>query len=240
MRRRHFLAAAPLAAVGLSLPTASVRAQTRRMESEERPGSAPAGADRFDRPDVHAGDRPVGASFGTRSAAYGRSGAAATAHPLATLAGIEILKAGGSAVDAAVAINACLGFLEPTSSGIGGDVFAMLWDPRQAKVVGLAGCPGATCSPRRSRSPRTAPRCRKSSLTTCGARWRPSCGPARVSRKSRMRAAPMGPGPRRAKSSAIRTWPTPTGRSPPAVAVPSTRVLSRTRSNTISGASGAG
>jgi gamma-glutamyltranspeptidase / glutathione hydrolase len=139
MRRRHFLAAAPLAAVGLTLPAASVRAQARRMEPEGQPVSEPAGADRFDRPDVHAGDRPVGASFGTRSAAYGRSGAAATAHPLATLAGIETLKAGGSAVDAAVAINACLGFLEPTSSGIGGDVFAMLWDPRQAKVVGLAG-----------------------------------------------------------------------------------------------------
>src|SRR6266702_3464684 len=54
---------------------------------------------------------------------------ARTAHPLATLAAIETLKRGDSAVDAAVTANACLGFLEPTSSGIGGDCYAMLWDP---------------------------------------------------------------------------------------------------------------
>lgn len=69
----------------------------------------------------------------------GRSGAAGTAHPLATLAAIETLKRGGSAVDGAIAANACLGFLEPVSSGIGGDCFAMIWDPKQSKVVSLAG-----------------------------------------------------------------------------------------------------
>ena len=61
------------------------------------------------------------------------------AHPLATLAAIETLKRGGSAVDAAVAANACLGFLEPTSAGLGGDCYAMLWDPKALKGVGLAG-----------------------------------------------------------------------------------------------------
>jgi gamma-glutamyltranspeptidase/glutathione hydrolase len=69
----------------------------------------------------------------------GRSGAAGTAHPLATLTAIEMLKRGGSAVDAAVAANACLGFFEPTSCGLGGDCYAMIWDPKLGKVVGLAG-----------------------------------------------------------------------------------------------------
>jgi len=69
----------------------------------------------------------------------GCSGAAGTAHPLATMTAIEILKKGGSAIDAAVAANAVLGFVEPTSSGIGGDCYAMIWDPKLNKVVGLAG-----------------------------------------------------------------------------------------------------
>src|SRR5690349_1755341 len=89
------------------------------------------------RPDVHAGDRVTGASFAVHSAAWGVHGAAATAHPLATEVAIDMLRAGGSAVDAAVAANAMLGFLEPVSCGVGGDCFAMLWDPRAAKVVGI-------------------------------------------------------------------------------------------------------
>ena len=139
MRRRTFLAAVPMTAAGLAFPDMPAGALRRAGEAEEQAGFESDGAERYDRPDVHPGDRPVGVSFGSRSPAYGRSGAAGTAHPLATLTGIEILKAGGSAVDAAIAINACLGFLEPTSSGIGGDCFAMLWDPRQRKVMGLAG-----------------------------------------------------------------------------------------------------
>jgi gamma-glutamyltranspeptidase/glutathione hydrolase len=133
MRRRTFLAAAPLTAAGLAFRTEAQGA------SAPLPTFQPAGEETYARPDVHGGDRPVGASFASRSAVYGRSGAAGTAHPLATQAGIEILKAGGSAVDAAIAINACLGFLEPTACGIGGDVYAMLWDPAQRKVIGLAG-----------------------------------------------------------------------------------------------------
>ncbi len=69
----------------------------------------------------------------------GCSGAAGTAHPLATQAAIETLKKGGTAADAAIVANACLGFLEPTSSGLGGDCYVMLWDTQQAKVVSLAG-----------------------------------------------------------------------------------------------------
>ena len=145
MRRRSFVAALPLAAAG-SLSGLRVEASGQEGAASRKADSAtalpkfqPKGAERFERPDVHAGDRPSGASFASRSAAMGRSGAAGTAHPLATLTAIEILKRGGSAVDAAVAANACLGFLEPTSCGLGGDCYAMIWDPKLSKVVGLAG-----------------------------------------------------------------------------------------------------
>ena len=136
MHRRTFLATLPLAAAG-SLSAA--------QPGQQQPGSASAlpkfqapGEEQFDRPDVHAGDRPSGASFASRSAALGCSGAAGTAHPLATLTAIETLKRGGSAVDAAVAANAMLGFVEPTSAGLGGDCYAFLWDPKQAKLQGMA------------------------------------------------------------------------------------------------------
>jgi gamma-glutamyltranspeptidase/glutathione hydrolase len=140
MRRRTFIASLPAAVL---IPTIA-SAGKGGVAPPNGPGDAPPGAwkrgeDRFVRPDVHAGDRPVGASFASRTAVYGLNGAVGTAHPLATQAGIEILKKGGSAVDAAIAINACLGFLEPTSSGVGGDAYAMIWDPAQRKVVGLAG-----------------------------------------------------------------------------------------------------
>jgi gamma-glutamyltranspeptidase/glutathione hydrolase len=145
MRRRSFIAALPLAAAG-TLGGLHAEATAQQGPGAAKTGAEtglpkfqPAGAERFERPDVHAGDRPSGASFASRSAAMGRSGAAGTAHPLATLTAIEMLKRGGSAVDAAVAANACLGFLEPTSCGIGGDCYAMLWDPKLGKVVGLAG-----------------------------------------------------------------------------------------------------
>ncbi|WP_254605175.1 gamma-glutamyltransferase family protein, partial [Sphingomonas bacterium] len=123
-------------------------------------------APRFSRPDVHAGDRPFGASFASRTAAYGLHGAAGTAHPLATQAGIAILRGGGSAVDAAVAINACLGFLEPTSSGIGGDCYAMIWDLKAKKVVGLAG---SGASPRALTLETARARARNGALPALGA-----------------------------------------------------------------------
>jgi gamma-glutamyltranspeptidase/glutathione hydrolase len=134
VKRRTFLAAVPLTALGWPL-TRSAQAQT----PASRPPLSPALPGTQSYPDVGAGDRPVGPSFGTRSEVFGGNGAAATSHPLATLTGIEILKKGGSAVDAAIAINAALGFLEPTANGIGGDLYAMLWDPKASKVVGIAG-----------------------------------------------------------------------------------------------------
>ena len=133
VRRRTFLAAVPLTA--LALPVGRVAAQTSRSV----PPLSPALPATQSYPDVQAGDRPIGPSFGTRSEVFGSNGAAATSHPLATLTGIEILKKGGSAVDAAIAINAALGFLEPTANGIGGDFYAMLWDPAALQVVGFAG-----------------------------------------------------------------------------------------------------
>src|SRR5688500_12781582 len=137
MKRRTFLAALPAAAAGIAI---DARIASAEAQQAGPPGPMPLPEPQTAvRPDVHAGDRPVGASFGTRSMVFGRSGAAGTSHPLATLAGIEMLKRGGSAVDAAIAINACLGFLEPTACGIGGDLYAMLWDPQRTRVVGLAG-----------------------------------------------------------------------------------------------------
>ncbi len=88
---------------------------------------------------IRPGDRLFGAPFAGRSTVWGAGGAAATAHPLATLAAVDMLRAGGSAVDAAIAANACLGLMEPTACGIGGDVFALLWDPEAGEVVGLNG-----------------------------------------------------------------------------------------------------
>ena len=96
-------------------------------------------ADNQLRAPTRSGDRVAGAPFATRSAVWGTHGAAATAHPLATLIAIDALKAGGSAVDAAIAANVALGLLEPIACGIGGDAFALLWDPEARQVVGLNG-----------------------------------------------------------------------------------------------------
>jgi len=122
-----------------SVSSSNAFSQTDGATRKDLPKFQPAGAEAFNRPDVHAGDRIAGASFASRSAAMGCSGAAGTAHPLATLTAIEVLKKGGSAIDGAIAANAVLGFVEPTSSGIGGDCFAMIWDPKLNKVVSLAG-----------------------------------------------------------------------------------------------------
>ncbi|MBL0768759.1 gamma-glutamyltransferase family protein [Sphingopyxis sp. DHUNG17] len=139
MRRRTLLAAVPAALLPAAASAQAPAAKPAPKSPPKLPPRWEAGADRFVRPDVHSGDRPVGASFASRTAVYGLSGAVGTAHPLATQAGIDMLRRGGSAVDAAIATNACLGLLEPTANGIGGDAYAMIWDPKVKKLVGLAG-----------------------------------------------------------------------------------------------------
>ncbi|MGD0740078.1 MAG: gamma-glutamyltransferase family protein [Terracidiphilus sp.] len=140
MRRRTLIQILPLAAAAsaVSMKSEAAGAGQSGSASTELPKFQPADAERFIRPDVHAGDRPSGASFATRSPALGLSGAAGTAHPLATQTAIAMLKRGGSAVDAAVAANAVLGFVEPVSSGLGGDCFAFVWDPKVGKLMGMA------------------------------------------------------------------------------------------------------
>jgi gamma-glutamyltranspeptidase / glutathione hydrolase len=80
-------------------------------------------------------DRP----FATRSVVYAPQAMAATSHPLATQIALDVMKAGGSAVDAAIAANAALGLMEPTGNGIGGDLFAIVWDPKTQKLHGYNG-----------------------------------------------------------------------------------------------------
>ncbi len=88
---------------------------------------------------VWAGDRPEGAPFATRSPVVATHGMVAAAHPVAVQIGLEVLRKGGTAVDAAIAVNAALGLMEPTSCGLGGDLFAMVWDPDSGRLYGLNG-----------------------------------------------------------------------------------------------------
>lgn len=86
---------------------------------------------------LQAYDRITGKDFASRSEVIATEAMAATSHPLATQIALDIMKQGGNAIDAAIAANAALGLMEPTGNGIGGDLYAMIWDAKTGKLYGL-------------------------------------------------------------------------------------------------------
>ncbi|WP_333607091.1 gamma-glutamyltransferase [Arsukibacterium sp.] len=84
-------------------------------------------------------DRITGADFASRSEVIATEAMAATSHPLATQIALDIMKQGGNAIDAAIAANAALGLMEPTGNGIGGDLYAIVWDAKSQKLHGING-----------------------------------------------------------------------------------------------------
>ena len=118
---------------------------------------------------LSAQDRVTGRAFATRSEVIAQHGMVCTSQPLVTQIALDILKAGGSAVDAAIAADAALGVMEPTGSGVGGDLFAIIWDAKTKKLYGLNAS---------GRSPKSLT---KEILISKGIKIIPSTGPLPVS-----------------------------------------------------------
>jgi gamma-glutamyltranspeptidase/glutathione hydrolase len=123
------------------LVTLTLACDTPTPSASEQPPAKPAVVEP-QRPtsnfELGGGDRPIGPNY-ARSPVYARHGMVATAHPLASQIALDILREGGSAVDAAIAANAALGLMEPIGNGIGGDLFAIVWDPKTATLHGFNG-----------------------------------------------------------------------------------------------------
>ncbi len=107
-------------------------------------------------------DRETGRAFATRSEVIAPQAMAATSQPLATQIALETMRAGGNAIDAAIAADAALGLMEPTSCGIGGDLFAIVWDAKSKELYGLNASgrspKGLTLEEFRTRQLRSVPR----------------------------------------------------------------------------------
>jgi gamma-glutamyltranspeptidase/glutathione hydrolase len=115
MTRRQFLQASAVAVAGSQIAGAADSEKTRPF---------------INRRDIAARNR-------NRSTVVSQNGMVCASQPLATMAGIDILKAGGNCVDAAICTNAMLGLTEAASCGIGGDLFAILWVEKDQKLYGL-------------------------------------------------------------------------------------------------------
>eukprot|EP00659_Diplonema_papillatum_P002580 gene2580-4000_t len=119
------------------------------------------------------GSRPTGLPFAGRSPVHARNGMAATSVPLSTICALDILKAGGSAVDAAIAANACENVVEPMMNGMGGDLMAQVWDGATGTLHGYNGA---------GRSPMGLSYAElEAELKSLGTKYIPGAGPLGVS-----------------------------------------------------------